>query len=481
MVVGDRHYKHTDEGPVKNVRRNRSPPRNAEDGSVAPGTSNNDSADDCAVREGPEYQATIPEFNPSNQPLKLAPDSSYATMLWAPNSKTLDAKVDLYVRIAREKYGYDEEQALGLLFWHGHNVDRAVADLPNFTPVPNDWTVEDVVLFEQAFHFHGKNFHRVHLMLPDKSIGNLVKYYYLWKKIQYRVSVLDKRAQGTGSQCKNGGDKDAVEDSDSDFESAKEPLKEDATVEPVSAVGQSKVEAHGRLRNKHKPPPGIYINHDDLKVVAANLHGSQTDFLKPLEIEFDSLRRRVVANKQELASYKQRLSSSIDTFRPVQAEIPIIQKWTHSELLLAVQGVRRYGRNFAAIAEVLGNKTEHQVQNFFYSYRVQYNLDGVLREYEAEREKESGGITEEGPTDMDVDGPSSERANPSSSPPPPPLMKQFSSERSGHHQPESIHKPPVLHQAVKSTPLSGRMILHQPPPLFKHGTSVLSTNVATTK
>lgn len=45
MVVGDRHYKHTDEGPVKNVRRNRSPPRNAEDGSVGPGTSNNDNPD----------------------------------------------------------------------------------------------------------------------------------------------------------------------------------------------------------------------------------------------------------------------------------------------------------------------------------------------------------------------------------------------------------------------------------------------------
>src|SRR6218665_514771 len=53
-------------------------------------------------------------------------------------------------------------QALGLLYWHGYNVDQALADLPNFAPTPNNWTVEDLVLFEQAFHFHGKNFQKIH-------------------------------------------------------------------------------------------------------------------------------------------------------------------------------------------------------------------------------------------------------------------------------------------------------------------------------
>ena len=53
------------------------------------------------------------------------------------------------------------EQALGMLFWHKYNVERAMIDLANFTPYPDDWSVEDKVLFEQAFSFHGKVFHRI--------------------------------------------------------------------------------------------------------------------------------------------------------------------------------------------------------------------------------------------------------------------------------------------------------------------------------
>jgi len=50
---------------------------------------------------------------------------------------------------------------LGILLWHKHNVDRALADLSNYTPYPDCWTVEDKVLFEQAFYIHGKNFQRI--------------------------------------------------------------------------------------------------------------------------------------------------------------------------------------------------------------------------------------------------------------------------------------------------------------------------------
>lgn len=56
-------------------------------------------------------------------------------------------------------------QALGMLFWHKHNIEKSLADLPNFTPFPDEWTVEDKVLFEQAFSFHGKSFHRIQQMV----------------------------------------------------------------------------------------------------------------------------------------------------------------------------------------------------------------------------------------------------------------------------------------------------------------------------
>lgn len=47
-------------------------------------------------------------------------------------------------------------------------------------------------------------------------------------------------------------------------------------------------------------------------------------------------------------------------------------------------GIRKYGRDFKAIAEVIGNKTEAHVRSFFVNYRRRYNLDAVLQEFEAE-------------------------------------------------------------------------------------------------
>jgi len=43
-----------------------------------------------------------------------------------------------------------------------------------------------------------------------------------------------------------------------------------------------------------------------------------------------------------------------------------------------VLGVRTYGTDFAAIAEVIGNKTALHVRNFFITYRQRFHLDDML-------------------------------------------------------------------------------------------------------
>lgn len=47
--------------------------------------------------------------------------------------------------------------------------------------------------------------------------------------------------------------------------------------------------------------------------------------------------------------------------------------------------MRKYGKDFQAIADVIGNKTVGQVKNFFVNYRRRFNLDEVLQEWEAEQ------------------------------------------------------------------------------------------------
>lgn len=65
--------------------------------------------------------------------------------------------------------------------------------------------------------------------------------------------------------------------------------------------------------------------------------------------------------------------------------------------MICSTAVRRYGKDFQAMAEVLGNKSVSQCRNFFVNYKRRFNLQQVLEEYEAEQ-----GITSSDRKDDDL-------------------------------------------------------------------------------
>lgn len=125
------------------------------------------------IRVGKDYQVIVPEMGPH-------PDvySDKALLVWSPALNIPDGKLEEYITLAKERYGYNAEQALGMLFWHKHDLEKAVTDLANFTPFPDEWSKEDKVLFEQAFQFHGKCFHRIRQMVKKKTNFNSQKNSY---------------------------------------------------------------------------------------------------------------------------------------------------------------------------------------------------------------------------------------------------------------------------------------------------------------
>ncbi|XP_011187552.1 REST corepressor isoform X2 [Zeugodacus cucurbitae] len=266
------------------------------------------------IRVGRDYQAVCPALIPEND-RKPEGLNDRALLVWSPTREIPDAKLEEYISVAKEKYGYNGEQALGMLFWHKHDLERAVMDLANFTPFPDEWTVEDKVLFEQAFQFHGKSFHRIRQMLPDKSIASLVKYYYSWKKTRHRQSVMDRQEKAKASKegSENGSENGSNEESDTDD--------------------------------------------------------------------------KVQLNKQNISALKRKNSEGLDDMRPVENTNRINSRWSNDEILLVVQGVRKYGKDFQTIAETIGTKTEAHVRTFFVSNRRRYNLDQELKKYEAEKEE----------------------------------------------------------------------------------------------
>ncbi|CAG9827880.1 unnamed protein product [Diabrotica balteata] len=202
---------------IRNGRRSRGPSPN---GHVqADSTSEDESSVPVdKIRVGRDYQAVCPELQPESQrkPELLA---DRALLVWSPTEAIPESKLEDYIVLAKDKYGYNGEQALGMLFWHKHDLERAMLDLANFTPFPDEWSVEDKVLFEQAFQFHGKSFHRIRQMLPDKTIASLVKYYYSWKKTRSRTSLMDKQARKLNTPKEEGAPSEAGSENGSNDES----------------------------------------------------------------------------------------------------------------------------------------------------------------------------------------------------------------------------------------------------------------------
>ncbi|KAM6127995.1 REST corepressor 3 isoform 1-T1 [Pterocles gutturalis] len=363
-----------------------------------PESGGGDSGDehDVGMRVGAEYQARIPDFEPGAT--KYTDKDNGGMLVWSPYHNIPDAKLDEYIAIAKEKHGYNVEQALGMLFWHKHNIEKSLADLPNFTPFPDEWTVEDKVLFEQAFSFHGKSFHRIQQMLPDKTIASLVKYYYSWKKTRSRTSLMDRQARKLANRNNQGDSDDDLEEAhpmdgnDSDYDPKKEAKKEGNNEQPVqtSKIGlgrreyQSLQHRHHSQRSKCRPPKGMYLTQEDVIAVSCSPNAANT-ILRQLDMELISLKRQVQNAKQVNSALKQKMEGGIEEFKPPESNQKINARWTTEEQLLAVQGVRKYGKDFQAIADVIGNKTVGQVKNFFVNYRRRFNLEEVLQEWEAEQ------------------------------------------------------------------------------------------------
>uniref|UniRef100_A0A673MGG6 REST corepressor 1-like n=1 Tax=Sinocyclocheilus rhinocerous TaxID=307959 RepID=A0A673MGG6_9TELE len=379
-ISGKRRGRNSVNNPIKSFTSNGNSNNSWEEGSS--GSSSDDEHGAGGMRVGPQYQAVVPDYD--TEVAKASQERDNLGMLvWFPNPSIPEPKLDEYIAIAKEKHGYNMEQALGMLFWHKHNIEKSLADLPNFTPFPDEWTVEDKVLFEQGFSFHGKTFHRIQQMLPDKSIASLVRFYYSWKKTRSKTSVMDRHARKQKrdrEESDDGEENSCISPGDAEFEPNKDEKKEKSMhvkKEPQGIAGRN---LH---RAKKKPPKGMHLNSDDVAAMSSS-GPAAVSVLRQLDMELIAIKRQIQSIKQHNSALREKLDTGLDEFRPTEANQKFNTRWTTEEQLLAVQAIRKYGRDFQAISDVIGNKSVVQVKNFFVNYRRRFNLDEVLQEWEAE-------------------------------------------------------------------------------------------------
>ncbi|CAL8377484.1 unnamed protein product [Boreogadus saida] len=324
-------------------------------------------------------------------------------------------------------------------------------------------------------------------VLPDKLISSLVKYYYCWKKTRSRTSVMDRQARRLvhkrekEDRLSNDEVEEADPGSDSDFEidTKKESVKQApggpgntggsggpvADKAPPGRAGPIKKESvgaqyrHHPLRARRRPPKGMHLDQGDIMAVSTSSDAGVLS-VRQLDTRLVSLKRQVQSIKQNNSSMKHGLNEGIGTFRPSEPAPKMNSRWTTEEQLLAVQAIRRYGKDFMAIAEVIGNKTTSQVSSFFVSSRRRFNLDEVLREWAAEQVASSRDQRESRPQDpAPPGGPGEDEVKQEDSPPD---SAGAGSSPSAQTPPSLSQPPPLLRPAPPSAPPS---LLRQPPPL----------------
>ncbi|XP_053662161.1 mesoderm induction early response protein 1 [Anopheles marshallii] len=110
----------------------------------------------------------------------------------AGGTATSDPQSNSVYAIPLGKHLRDDEQSLYLLQQCGHNVDEALRRKRisnNSVPVPEQqmsiWSEEECRNFENGLRVHGKDFHMIQqTKVRTRSVGELVQFYYLWKKTE---------------------------------------------------------------------------------------------------------------------------------------------------------------------------------------------------------------------------------------------------------------------------------------------------------
>lgn len=417
---------------------------------------NSNGSDESTVhmRVGSEYQASIPSLETTKRVVSRGP----ALVIWKPYSKLPEPKLTKFIEFSRTKYGYREEQSLGLLVCHRYNIEDANNDLVNFVPYPDDWTPLEKQTFEIGFQEHGKDFHKIKMMLPDKSVNNIVKFYYIWKKTRSKYQTLKNKMKSRRSNVDS--DEDSYDDLNehknkrirmgssslitSSFTQSQIPIIQalyntnngTGENEPCSNCHRAKAVTLVTLKREYllcygcsdyyqkystmkplfesavvgtgesnekgilNPPDGIDLTLESLKLVASPRDAHH--YLACLTNQIMTYKNKILEQKQEYSKSKKELKNlNIEQYRISEGPLSSSKGWSDHEIEMIKLSFKNYGKDFDAAAIIVGSKSATQCRSTYYSKKEKYEFDNYLEEYDLKAGKMDG---IDKPEKMDNDG-----------------------------------------------------------------------------
>ncbi|OCT98366.1 hypothetical protein XELAEV_18010598mg [Xenopus laevis] len=230
--------------------------------------------------------------------------------------------------------------------------------------VMNMWSEQEKDTFREKFIQQPKNFVFIASFLERKTVSDCVLFYYLTKKNENYKNLIRRnyRRRGKNQQMPrtNQEEKDEKEK-----EGEKEEYKQDLDNEKDEPGKEKNDDTSGD-------------ENDDKEAVMAK--GRKTA---------NSQGRRKGRITRSMANEANEESTAPQHYTDLATmEMNESSRWTEEEMETAKKGLFEYGRNWSAIARMVGSKTVSQCKNFYFNYKKRQNLDGILQQHKLKMEKE---------------------------------------------------------------------------------------------
>ncbi|TFK14040.1 DNA fragmentation factor subunit alpha [Platysternon megacephalum] len=238
--------------------------------------------------------------------------------------------------------------------------------------VMNMWSEQEKETFREKFMQHPKNFGVIASFLDRKTVADCVLYYYLTKKSENYKNLVRRNYRRRGkNQQQQQMPRSSQEEKD---EKEKEKEKEAEKEEDKQEAENDKEEL-----TKEKNDDTSGEDNDEKEAVAskgrktANSQGRRKGRItRSMANEANHEEAAAPQQNTELASLEMNESS----------------RWTEEEMETAKKGLLEHGRNWSAIARMVGSKTVSQCKNFYFNYKKRQNLDEILQQHKLKMEKE---------------------------------------------------------------------------------------------
>ncbi|GMR58124.1 hypothetical protein PMAYCL1PPCAC_28319, partial [Pristionchus mayeri] len=394
------------------------------------------------IHVGVEYQATIAE---SAEGIKMSEreDEDRDTALWLPPPGGLNE--DELVEFCEEAMGIymlSFDRALYILQNSGYDYKKALATIAARKPVREEWSDEDNQLFRQAYALYGKNFQRIRQTMPHRSMCSIIHHYYSTKKQQDYKSLVDSKVDRIAyhpedQMWREFDPKDPTHPEGGKCDNCQETVSRlflvDETKQcntcmlffklalkprpvPLEDLPEESKRRRGEIKlaadclnivedfiemAEHMPEPD---NEPETKKSRSHsIHMGVCVFqsrktkvhekMREIEQEMTRCRTRTIRIEQAIKTQRAELAdrANFDKLR-AYIEKPDSEKgrvrmqytWTDQERITAFHCFVRYGRDFEAVAEVVGTKTPDMVKSLY--AELKDDIDKIIDDAEEEDE-----------------------------------------------------------------------------------------------